>query len=416
MEIKRDLYLNQLILRKHNPLIKVITGIRRCGKSYLLFELFKKHLLSQKVNQDHIIEMSFDDFDNQKFQDPSVFFPYVKEKLKDDKMYYILLDEVQLLKDFEYVLNSFLKMKNVDVYVTGSNAKFLSKDIITEFRGRGDEIHLYPLNFSEFMSTQKDILSGWKDYTTYGGLPLITSFKTHEQKTSFLTSIFTETYIKDIVGRHRIRNKSELDEILNILSSSIGSLTNPSKLSRTFKSIKNKDITPNTIKQYIEYFTDSFLIDKALKYDIKGKKYINTPLKYYFTDIGLRNARINFRQTEESHLMENIIFNELKIRKYSVDVGTVISNEIDKNGSHIRKSREIDFVCNLGSKRYYIQSALSISDKKKLDQELKSLSGTKDEFKKIVITQNNLSPYYNDQGILILDLFDFLLNEKSLEY
>jgi predicted AAA+ superfamily ATPase len=338
------------------------------------------------------------------------------ENLSDDGMYYVLLDEVQMLADFESVLNSLGRKKNVDVYVTGSNAKFLSKDIITEFRGRGDEVHMYPLTFSEFMSVyQGDQQQGWKDYVLFGGIPLVLGFETSDQKSDFLKSLFEETYISDITGRNNIRNKAELEEILNILSSAIGSLTNPSKLSATFKSVKNKTISKDTIIRYIGYLKDSFLIDDAIRYDIKGKKYINTPSKYYFTDLGLRNARLNFRQVEETHAMENIIFNELKVRGYNVDVGAVVKNEVDKNGKKIRKQLEVDFVCNKGSKRYYIQSAYALPDKEKMDQEQRSLVNIDDGFKKIIITKDAVAPLYNEDGILIMSVYDFLLNPDSLE-
>lgn len=416
MEIRRDVYLNKLILKKHNRLIKVITGIRRCGKSYLLFNLFRDHLIQAQVPNDHIIEMAFDLYENEEYRNPKVFFPYLKEQIKDNEMYYVLLDEVQLLDDFEAVLNSLARMRNVDVYVTESNAKFLSKDIITEFRGRGDEVHMYPLTFAEFMSAYSgEQASAWREYVLFGGIPLVLGFTTPDQKTEFLKKLFEETYISDIVGRNNVRNKSELEELLNILSSAIGSFTNPSKLSATFKSVKNKTISQNTIKKYIEYFEDSFLIEGAIRYDIKGKKYIDTPSKYYFSDLGLRNARLNFRQIEETHAMENIIFNELRVRGYNVDVGVVISNEMDKNGRKIRKQREIDFVCNKGSKRYYVQSALTLPDEAKKEQEQRSLLMTRDGFKKIIITKDALAPLYSEEGILIMNIFDFLLNENSLE-
>ena len=416
MEIKRNVYLDKLISKKHNKLIKVITGIRRCGKSYLLFNLFKDHLESDGVPDDHIIEMAFDLYENIEYRNPDVFFPYVKGQIKDKEMYYVLLDEVQLLKEFEAVLNSLSRMKNVDVYVTGSNAKFLSKDIITEFRGRGDEVHMFPLTFREFMSVfSGDKDTGWKEYVLYGGIPLVLEFATPDQKVYFLKNLFDETYISDIVGRNNVRNKSELEELLNILSSAIGSLTNPSKLSDTFKSVKNKTISQNTIKKYIGYFEDSFLLSSACRYDIKGKRYIDTPLKYYFTDLGLRNARLNFRQVEETHAMENIIFNELIVRGFNIDVGVVITNEVDKTGKKIRKQREIDFVCNKGSKRYYIQSALALPDDAKKEQEQKSLLLTQDGFKKIIITKDAIAPLYNEDGILVMGLFDFLLDENSLE-
>ena len=416
MVVKRDAYLNKLISKKHNGLIKVVTGVRRCGKSYLLFNLFKEHLLSEGVDKKHVIEIAFDAFENKRFQDPYVLMPYLKEQIADNEMYYVLLDEVQLLGEFEAVLNSLIRMENVDVYVTGSNARFLSKDVITEFRGRGDEIHMFPLSFSEFMSvypgTKQD---GWNEYMLYGGLPLVLRFEQPEEKIAFLKSLFEETYISDIVGRHKIRNRAELEELLNILSSAIGSLTNPTKLSATFKSVKQKTISKATITRYIEYLCDAFLIDSAVRYDIKGKKYIDTPVKYYFTDMGLRNARLNFRQLEETHTMENIIFNELKIRGFNVDIGVVVVNGRGKDGSSVRKQYEIDFVCNKGSKRYYIQSAYAIPDQAKMEQEQRSLMMTGDAFKKIIITKDAPAPYYNDSGVLIMGIFDFMLNPDSLE-
>ena len=416
MEIRRDIYLNKLISKKHNGLIKVVTGMRRCGKSYLLFNLFKEYLVNEGVNENHIIEIAFDSFENRKYRDPEVLFPYLMEKIADNEMYYVLLDEVQMLDDFESVLNSLGRKKNVDVYVTGSNAKFLSKDIITEFRGRGDEVHMYPLTYSEFMSVYDgDKQEGWRDYVLFGGIPLVLGFETADQKSDFLKSLFEETYISDITGRNNIRNKAELEELLNILSSAIGTLTNPSKLSATFKSVKNKSISKDTIIKYIDYLKDSFLIDSAIRYDIKGKKYINTPSKYYFTDLGLRNARLNFRQVEETHAMENIIFNELKVRGYNVDVGVVVMNEVDKNGKKIRKQLEVDFVCNKGSKRFYIQSAYALPDKEKMEQEQRSLVNTGDGFKKIIITKDAVAPLYNDEGILVMSVFDFLLNSDSME-
>lgn len=416
MEIKRDLYLNKLISKKHNGLIKVVTGLRRCGKSYLLFHLFKDHLLAEGTDEKHIIEIAFDSFEYKRFRDPEVLYSHLKEQLKGDGMYYVLLDEIQLLEDFESILNSLIRMKNVDVYVTGSNARFLSKDVITEFRGRGDEVHMYPLSFAEFMSaypgTKQD---GWNEYMVYGGLPLILTFKTPEEKINFLKALFEETYISDIVGRHKVRNRAELEELLNILSSAIGSLTNPTKLSASFKTLKQKTISKSTIKSYIDYLCDSFLIDSALRYDIKGKKYIDTPVKYYFTDMGLRNARLNFRQLEETHTMENIIFNELRIRGFNVDVGVVMQNTDNAKGKSVRKQLEVDFVCNKGFKRCYIQSAYAIPDQAKLEQEQRSLMLTGDFFKKIIITRDTPAPYYNDNGILVMGIYDFLLNADSLE-
>ena len=415
MEIRRDRYLNLLISKKHNGLIKVITGMRRCGKSYLLFNLFKEHLLSEGTEENHIIEIAFDAYENRQFRDPDMLYPYLKEQIKDDGMYYVLLDEVQLLGEFEAILNSLTRMKNVDVYVTGSNARFLSKDVITEFRGRGDEVHMYPLSFAEFMSvypgTKQD---GWNEYMLYGGLPLVLNFTTPDQKTAFLKSLFEETYISDIIGRHNIRNRAELEELLNILSSAIGSLTNPEKLASTFRSVKNKKISSSTIRKYIDYLCDSFLIDRAVRYDVKGKKYIDTPVKYYFTDMGLRNARLNFRQLEETHSMENIIFNELKIRSFNVDVGVIIQYDTNEKGNSIRKQLEIDFVCNQGSKRYYIQSAYAIPDQAKMEQEQRSLMLTGDFFKRIIITRDTPAPHYNENGVLLMSVYDFLLNENSL--
>lgn len=417
MEIKRNRYLNTLISKKHNGLIKVITGMRRCGKSYLLFTLFKEHLLSDGIDEDHIIEIAFDAFENKKYRDPDVLYPYLKEQIKDDAMYYVLLDEVQLLGEFESILNSLIRMKNVDVYVTGSNARFLSKDVITEFRGRGDEVHMYPLSFAEFMSvypgTKQD---GWNEYMLYGGIPLVLEFTTPDQKIAFLKSLFEETYISDIVGRHHIRNKAELEDLLNILSSAIGSLTNPEKLSATFQTVKKKKISTSTLRRYIDYLCDSFLIDSAIRYDVKGKKYIDTPVKYYFTDMGLRNARLNFRQIEETHSMENIIFNELKMRGFNVDVGVIMQYETNEKGTNIRKQLEIDFVCNQGSKRYYIQSAYAIPDQAKMEQEQRSLMLTGDFFKRLIITKDTPAPYYNESGVLIMSVYDFLLNQNSLEY
>lgn len=417
MEIRRDIYLNKLISKKHNGLIKVVTGIRRCGKSYLLFHLFKDHLLTKETDEQHIIEIAFDSFENKRFRDPNVLYPYLKKQIKEDGTYYVLLDEVQLLEEFESVLNGLIRMKNVDVYVTGSNARFLSRDVITEFRGRGDEVHMYPLSFAEFMSvhsgTKQD---GWNEYMLYGGLPPIMNISTPEEKIHFLRSLFEETYVSDIVGRHNIRNRAELEELLNMLSSAIGSLTNPTKLSAAFKTIKKKAISTNTIKNYIDYLCDSFLIDSALRYDIKGKKYIDTPLKYYFTDMGLRNVRLNFRQIEETHAMENILFNELKIRGFNVDVGVITLNQTNEKGNGIRRQLEIDFVCNKGTKRYYIQSAHTIPNQAKMEQEQRSLMLTDDFFKKILITKEAPAPYYNDHGLLVMNVHDFLLNEDSLSF
>lgn len=417
MEIKRDRYLNKLITRKQNGLIKVITGVRRCGKSYLLFNLFKNHLITGGVDSDHIIELAFDSFKNAIYRDPNVFYPFIESKIRDDGMYYILLDEVQLLAEFESVLNGLIRIQNADVYVTGSNAKFLSRDVITEFRGRGDEVRLYPLSFAEFMSGYPDSkYDGWNAYMLYGGLPSVLMYTEEERKISFLKTLFDETYIQDIVGRNRIRNQDEIEELLNMISSSIGSLTNPKKLSDTFRSVKGKAISPVTVKKYLDYLCDAFLIDSAMRYDIRGKKYINTPLKYYFTDVGLRNARLNFRQLEETHTMENIIYNELRIRDYNVDVGLVPGTEQNKKGVSVRKQLEVDFVCNKGSKRCYIQAAYAIPDREKLRQEERAFIKIPDSFKKVIVARDTLSPWYTDAGTLVMNIFDFLLNPGSLDF
>ena len=417
MIIRRDIYLNKLISKKQNGLIKVITGIRRCGKSYLLFNLFRNYLIESGVDSSHIIEMTFDSYENKRYRNPEIFFPYIKEKISDSGLYFILLDEIQLLEDFESILNSLSRLPNTDIYVTGSNAKFLSKDIITEFRGRGDEVHMYPLSFSEFMSVYDgDKRDGWNEYMVYGGIPLVLNQKTHEQKSAFLKSLFNEVYITDILGRNRIRNKEELEELLDIVSSAVGSLTNSNKLAQTFKSIKNKSINKSTIKKYLDSLCDSFLIEESRRYDVKGRKYIDTPLKYYFSDMGLRNARLNFRQIEETHIMENIIYNELRMRGYDVDVGVVTANEITGDGKKIRKQREIDFVCNMGSKRYYIQSAFALHDRAKIEQEEKPLLLSGDGFKKIIVTKDAPAPLYDEQGILSMSIYDFLLNSDSLNF
>lgn len=416
MEIKRNYYLQKLISRKHNGMVKVVTGLRRCGKSYLLFNLFKKHLLESGVDSDHIIEIQFDDFSYKKYRQAEEAYKFVKEKITDSQMYYILLDEVQLLESFEDVLNGFLHIQNADTYVTGSNAKFLSKDIITEFRGRGDEVHINPLSFSEFMSVypgKKE--DGWNEYVIYGGLPAIVQKQTAEEKSAYLKNIFEETYFSDIIERNKVRNTEELQELVNILSSSIGSLTNPKKLADTFLSVKKSKISQETIKNYLEYLCDSFLISGSFRYDIKGKKYIETPLKYYFSDIGLRNARLNFRQLEETHTMENIIFNELKKRDYNVDVGVVQISEKNSEGSCSRIQYEIDFVVNQGYKRYYIQSAFAMPDREKVLQEERPFLKIQDSFKKIIIQKDCAMPYYTEEGILVMGIFDFLLNENSLE-
>lgn len=416
MVINRERYLNKIIQRKHNRLVKIITGIRRCGKSYLLFNLFYDHLIQSGVDGDHIIKIALDDWANKEFRDPDRLYGYVKSSIRDDKMYYILLDEVQLITHFEDVLNGLMHVNNCDVYVTGSNAKFLSKDIITEFRGRGDQIHIYPLSFSEFLSAYNGSKEdAWKEYMLYGGLPNIVLMQSSELKKEFLINLFNETYLNDVISRYNIRNDAELGELINILASSIGSLTNPNKLSDTFKSVKKTDISNHTIKSYLDYFEDSFLIQNSLRYDVKGKKYINTPSKYYFTDIGLRNARLNFRQLEENHIMENIIYNELKIRGFSVDVGVVTLNTKDADGKSIRKQLEIDFICNKGDQKYYIQSAFRMDSEEKEKQELRSLNSLDDSFKKIIVIRNKELMTKDENGYLRIGLLDFLLNDNSLD-
>ena len=416
MEIKRDKYLQDLINRMHNGMIKVVTGIRRCGKSYLLFKLFKNYLLDQGIPADHIITVELDLRRNRQYREPDAILDYIDSLITDDGQYYILLDEVQMLADFEEVLNSLLHIDNADLYVTGSNSKFLSKDVITEFRGRGDEIHIFPLTFKEFMEGYDgDIYHGWAEYVIYGGLPLTVTMKTEEQKVNYLTNLFKETYLKDIVERHNIEKVHEMEDLVNILASSIGSLTNPPKIEATFKSLIHSDISLNTIRQYIEYLEDAFIVSKANRYDVKGRKYIGTPLKYYFEDVGLRNARLGFRQIEETHLMENIIYNELRSRGYSVDVGVVEKRTINAAGKAARKQLEIDFIANLGSKRYYIQSAFSLPTKEKLAQETASLVSVNDSFKKIIIVKDVVNVTRDDKGITTMSIYDFLLKENSLE-
>lgn len=416
IEIKRDYYLGQLLTRRNNGLIKVITGLRRCGKSYLLRTLFKNHLLNEGITQDHIIEMAFDLFDNLEYRDPKVFYPWVKSQIKDDGRYYILLDEVQLLGEFVSVLNGLAEKKNCDVYVTGSNAKFLSKDIATEFGGRGDEVHMYPLSFAEFMTVYKGhYYDGFNEYMTYGGIPIVVLADTPEQKMALLENLFSETYIRDIKTRNKLRNIGEMEALLNILSSSIGSLTNPNKLCNTFHTVNKSKITATTITKYIEYLEDSFLIEQAKRYDIKGKSYIGTPQKYYFTDLGLRNARIGYRQMEVTHSMENVIYNELRIRGYKVDVGNLNITEQDKNKKFVKKQLEVDFVCTSGSKKYYIQSAYLLETPEKTAQEIRPFLKINDSFKKVVITSNTPKPFYTEDGILMMSIYDFLRNSESLE-
>ncbi len=411
-EIKRDVYLNKLISRKENGLIKIITGIRRCGKSYLLDPLFKNHLLESGVKEDHIIKLELDKEENKKYRDSHELNEYIKSQIKDKEIYYILLDEIQLVEGFESVLNGFLYERNLDVYVTGSNSKFLSSDIITEFRGRGDEIKVFPLSFSEYVEVFKgDNQSAWNEYVLYGGLPLILSKKSDEEKSKYLKDLFDQTYIKDIIERNNIQRVDILDSIINMLASSVGSLTNPKKIYDTFVSNGEKEISSNTVNSYIKYIEDAFIVNKSDRYDVKGKKYIQTPQKYYFSDIGLRNARLNFRQQEENHIMENIIYNELIVRGYNVDVGVVEVRDENKN----RKQLEIDFVCNLGNKRYYVQSALNLDTREKTIQEERPLMNINDNFKKIIVVKDNMKHWITEEGILVVGIQEFLLDKNSLD-
>lgn len=418
MEIKRDIYLKKLIDRQGNHMIKVITGIRRSGKSYLLFKLFRQYLLDHGIANDHILTVEFDRWEQRHLRNPDALMAHLRALLQDGQTYYILLDEVQMLDHFEEVLNSLLHEDNLDIYVTGSNSRFLSTDIITEFRGRGDEIHVFPLSFSEFMQAYAgDIYHGWADYVRYGGLPLTVTMKSDEQKAQYLGHLFDETYLKDIIEHNHIERKQELEDLLNVLASSIGSLTNPPKIAATFQSKLKSKISINTIRQYLRYLKDAFLIHEASRYDVKGRKYIGTPQKYYFEDVGLRNARIGFRQVEETHLMENVIYNELRLRGYNTDVGNLSQRFMDKaSGKKLTKHLEIDFVANLGSKRYYIQSAFRLPDEEKERQEKASLLALQDSFKKIIIVRDVIKPYHDDNGILSLSLFDFLLQADSLEW
>ncbi len=430
MEIRRDFYLNKLIKRKNNGLIKVITGIRRCGKSYLLNKLFYHHLLDSGVDSDHIIRFAFDSADDllligeslieiekeKRGVDPEKFISYIRLRVVDNDMYYLLLDEIQMLDCFEAVLNGYLRKDNLDVFVIGSNAKLLSKDIATEFAGRGDEVHMYPLSFAEFMTVYSgDKYMGLSEYMLYGGIPLVVLREGSDDKAIALQNLFSEIYIRDITKRNRIKNIGELEDLLNILSYSIGSLTNPEKLMNTFKSVKRSRISSVTIKKYLDYLEDSFLIEPAQRYDIRGKEYIETPKKYYFSDLCLRNARINFRQFEEKRSMENVIYNELRMRGYNVDVGVVKIAERNSEGKVVRKQLEMDFVCNLGSSRYYIQSAYSLPDEAKRMQEIRPFRKIDDSFKKIIVTKDLVQPYYDDYGILTVNIYDFLLDPHIIE-
>lgn len=413
--IKRDLYLNRLIERRENGLIKVITGIRRCGKSYLLFNLYYRYLLESGVDASHIIRIPLDDEDYEELHDSKKLSAYIKERLSDDEMWYVFLDEVQLCKGFEAVLNGLNRRENVDIYVTGSNSKFLSSDVLTEFRGRGDEVRVYPLSFSEYVSAYPgDRYEAWNDYYTYGGLPLILNRKTDELKSRYLIDLCRELYLKDIEDRNNLRGDNVMSTLLNILASAVGSLTNPTKLANTFAT-NGIPTTDKTISIYIGYLMDAFFISKAERYDIKGKKYIASPFKYYFTDVGLRNAQLNFRQQEENHIMENIIYNELLVRGFNVDVGVVDISERSENGKPVRKRLEVDFICNKGNRRYYIQSAFAIPDREKMQQEQNSLVHIPDSFKKIIVVKDNVKLWRNEEGIVVMGIMDFLLKADSLD-
>jgi uncharacterized protein len=414
--IERDKYLEKLVSLRNNGMIKVITGMRRCGKSYLLFEIFTSYLNNNGIDPNHIIKVNLEDYKHREMRNSDNLYDYVLSCIKDSKIYYILLDEIQMLDNFEDVLNGFLRMRNVDIYVTGSNAKFLSKDIVTEFRGRGFEVKMYPLSFSEYMSIYPGtVQAGFNEYILYGGLPQILSFNSNEQKVGFLKTLFDETYIRDIIDRYMIRKDDDLKELINIIASGIGAMTNPNKLANTFRSEKKSTISYDTVKDYTDYLCDSFLIEKSTRYDIKGKRYINSPYKYYFMDLGLRNVRINFRQSEKSHLMENVVYNELRIRGYNVDVGVVPVVMKNENGKQQRSHFEVDFICNLGSKRYYIQSAYRMESDEKIKQERMSLTKIDDSFKKIIITGEE-SPVIRDEiGITTISIYDFLLKDNSLE-
>ena len=417
MEIRRDNYLKQLIERKNNGMVKVVTGIRRCGKSYLLFTLFKRYLLENGVASDHVIEIALDGIEDEELRDPKVCYEYIRDEMEDDGIYYLLLDEVQFMPRFEEVLNSLLRLKNIDIYVTGSNSRFLSSDIVTEFRGRGDEVRIYPLSFAEFYSVYDgDYDDAWDDYMTFGGLPQIAGLQSERRKADYLKNIFVNVYLKDVIERNRIQNEEEIGILVNVLTSSIGSLTNPTKIANTFASERQMQYTNKTISRHIDFLEEAFLISKAARYDIKGRKYIGANQKYYFTDPGLRNARLNFRQQEPTHLMENIVYNELLIRGYNVDVGMMDAYEKNKEGKRVRKQLEVDFVVNQGSQRYYIQVAYDLSSEQKQEQEFHSLRNIPDSFKKIIIVNGSKKPWRNDEGFVIMGMKYFLLNPDSLEF
>ncbi len=416
MEIIRERYLNKLIDRKENGLVKVITGIRRCGKSYLLFHLYKDKLISMGVAKDHIIALALDDIANIEYRDAIKLYNYVKNSIKNEDIHYVFLDEIQMMNsNFTDLINGLLHIENLDIYVTGSNSKFLSSDILTEFRGRGDEIRVYPLSFSEFRTAYDNTNDAWKDFYTYGGLPLILSRKTDELKAEYLISLFNNIYLKDIKDRNSIKTDDELDILIDIVASATGSLTNPTKLANSFKSMSQKSLSDKTIKLYLDFLSNAFLIEKSVRFDVKGKKYIDTPAKYYFEDVGLRNARLNFRQQEENHIMENIIYTELRSRGYRVDVGVVETYESSNSGKRERKLLEIDFIANKGDKKYYIQSAFEMFSPEKIAQEKKSLTKLNDFFKRIIVVKDDIKPRTDELGIVTIGIFDFLLNENILE-
>ena len=417
MEIRRDRYLERLIAHKGNGRVKIVTGIRRCGKSYLLFQLFKRHLIETGVKPNHIIEILLEDRSNKELRNPDACLAFIKKQIKDQKPYYLLIDEVQLMDEFEDVLNSCLHIENLDTYVTGSNSKFLSKDIITEFRGRGDEMYLRPLSFKEYRTIQPDkpFDDVWTEYMTFGGLPYCALLPSREEKADYLKRLFDEVFLRDIIERNRVQNDAQLESLLNVISSAVGSLTNPKKLEDTFTSSGTGKLSAVTIKQYLDYLCDAFMIEQAERYDIKGKRYISTPYKYYFTDTGLRNARLNFRQLEETHLMENVMYNELCLRGYSVDVGVVEINERQEDGKYVRKQIEVDFVCNKADERVYVQSAFSIPTTEKRQQEERPLVNVGDGFRKVVVTKDNVIRHNDENGILIMSLHEFLMDERALE-
>lgn len=417
MEIRRDRYLERLIAHKGNGRVKIVTGIRRCGKSYLLFQLFKRHLIETGVKPNHIIEIQLEDRSNKELRNPDACLAFIKKQIKDQKSYYLLIDEVQLMDEFEDVLNSCLHIQNLDTYVTGSNSKFLSKDIITEFRGRGDEMYLRPLSFKEYRTIQPDkpFDDVWTEYMTFGGLPYCALLPSREEKADYLKRLFDEVFLRDIIERNRVQNDAQLESLLNVISSAVGSLTNPKKLEDAFTSSGTGKLSAFTIKQYLDYLCDAFMIEQAERYDIKGKRYISTPYKYYFTDTGLRNARLNFRQLEETHLMENVMYNELCLRGYSVDVGVVEINERQEDGKYVRKQIEVDFVCNKADERVYVQSAFSIPTTEKRQQEERPLVNVGDGFRKVVVTKDNVIRHNDENGILIMSLQEFLMDKRALE-